>query len=457
MTKNRDFKTLVRQRMAKTGERYATARAHVLAAGTDNVPGASLRATPAAIPDGALLPGVTSIGGSQPDLAAARNLCMNAGLVGPDGNPVSEALAFGLAGGVGFLYGVFEYGDIPTMTIVARNQSMPGPFCEALFDRLGITTTVTETTGAKKAATTLDQALADGRPVLCTVGAGALPYLGLPSDISAMAPHLVGVVGVDPDSGRLWVDDRAPHPLPVERDAFDEARAAYRAGKHRAVVIESVPGEHDWPTVLATAVAEAVAGFDRPPVPQFRSNVGIAGLTKWSGLLDGEGKKGWASVFGSGRRAAIGLTRLYDCVNHAYTSVDAGRPLLADFLDEAAVMADRPNWKDAAEQWRAAGERWRELSSLAVASDPAIERYAELADERAGLLDTARTAVSTSTDSTADLAATMRSLHDEQQALVDGCDISADAAVGVFREMSAVVAAIAEIESDALTALADVS
>ncbi|MDH3300323.1 MAG: BtrH N-terminal domain-containing protein [Acidimicrobiia bacterium] len=444
MTRNRDFKTLVRRRMEKTGERYSTARAHVLAAGGGRSGTTGLAA---ALDVPGLLSRINTVGGSQPDLAAARNLCVNTGLGGPEGQPISEALAFGLAGGVGFLYGVFEYGDIPTMTIVARNRSMPDPFCQALFDRLGVTTTITETTGAKKAATTLDQALADGRPALCTVGAGGLPYHGLPRDMSGMSPHVVGVVGVDPNSGRLWLDDRSPEPLPVERAAFDAARAAYRAGKHRMVVVDSVPDELDWTAVLESAVAEAVEGFDRPPVPQFKANVGLAGLTKWSTLLTGAGKKGWQTVFGSGRRAAVGLSRLYDCVNHACTSVDAGRPLFADFLDEAAEVAGRPVWNDAAGQWRAAGERWRDLSALAVGAHPNLERYAELADERARLLDTARA------ESTAALAERMGALHDEQQVLVNECDLAADTAAELFRSMGAVVAAIVEDETEALAGL----
>ena len=445
MTKNRDFKTLVRRRMAKTGERYSAARAHVVAADGDwtapalNAAGGGTARW--------LLPGIRAVGGSQADLAATRNLCVNAGLRGPDGETISEALAFGLAGGVGFLYGVFEYGDVPTMTIVARNQSMPDPFCQALFDRVGVTTSITETTGAKKAATELDRVLAEGRPALCTVGAGGLPYHGLPQDVSGMSPHVVGVVGVEPDSGTLWLDDRSPEPLPVERAAFDAARAAYRAGKHRMVVIESLPEELDWASVLATAVAEAVEGFDRPPMPQFQSNVGVAGLTKLSELLTAGGRKGWGTVFGSGRRAAIGLSRLYDCVNHAYSSVDAGRPLFADFLDEAASAAERPDWKDAAGQWRAAGERWRELSTLAVGAHPSLERYAELADDRARLLDTA------AAESTTDMATRMRALHDEQRALVDDCDLSADAAADVYRSMAAVVQAIVELETEALASL----
>jgi len=51
------------------------------------------------------------------------------------------------------------------------------------------------------------------------------------------------------------------------------------------------------------------------------------------------------------------------------------------------------------------------------------------------------------------MATRMRALHDEQRALVDDCDLSADAAADVYRSMAAVVQAIVELETEALASL----
>ncbi|MDY7101235.1 MAG: DUF4872 domain-containing protein [Actinomycetota bacterium] len=432
MTRNRDFKHLVRARMDETGERYSTARAHVLAAATPHdrhrVAG--------------LLDSVVAIGGQQPDLAAARNLCVNAGVTGPGGEPLGEALAFGLAGGVGFLYGVFEYADGPTMTIVARNRSMPDPFCEPLFGRAGATIEVSTTTGAKKAATELDRALDAGRSVLCTVGAGGLAHLGLPDDEAAMAPHLVGVVGRDGD--HVLVDDRSPEPIVVERATFDTARAAYRQAKHRMVSITDVDSDHDWPGALRQAVTAGTTGYDTPPVPQFAANVGRAGLTKFARLLtDERDPKRWPRVFGSGRRAALGLGRLHDCVEWAYTAPSAGRALQAEFLREAAAIADEPGWVDAAERFDASATAWAEVARLAADAHPNLQRYAELSAARAAALDGRPD------------PATMRSLADEQRQLVDDCDLSATEATAAFAAIAEVIDRIAALERDALDVVRD--
>ena len=80
MTKRRDFKALVRERMDKTGERYTAARAQVLGKTT---------ASPTPNPFPGVLPGYKTFGGIQSGTAALRNLLTSIGAVSPiDGAPV---------------------------------------------------------------------------------------------------------------------------------------------------------------------------------------------------------------------------------------------------------------------------------------------------------------------------------------------------------------------------------
>lgn len=444
MTKNRDFKQLVRARMAKTGERYSTARAHILAAATENVASVANADPVSAHAYRHLFAAVRHVGGQQGDLAAARNLCVNAGVDGPDGSTLSEAMAFGLAGGVGFLYGMFEYGDTPTLAIVNRNKSMPDEFCAPLFDRLGLDITVNQTGGAKTAAKQLDEAIAAGTPSLCSTGSGFLPYLGLVCEAEeAMAPHLVGVIGAD--DGNLLIDDRSPVPLTVDRGDFDAARAANGKAKHRMVTVARPSGHSlDWPSVCSESIAAGVAGFNTPPVPQFKSNIGLAGLAKWQGLLTSGTKKGWGTVFGEGRRAAIGFTRLYDCIHHAYTAPSAGRPLYADFLDEAAATghAHAGAWRASAELWRASGQRWSEVAAVAAAVHPDITRCCEVSDLRAADLDTG-----------SPTPEVMREATEEKAKLIADCAVSDADAAEAHATIAVCVADIVALETEALELL----
>ena len=431
MTDRRQFKALVRQRMERTGERYSTARLHVL----DQRPTTS---------EPRLFPSVEAVGGGQPDLAAARNLLTNAGVVGPDGRPLTEAMAFGLAGGTGFLYGVFTYETGPTMTIVARNDSMPDPFLEPLFEAAGAMVDIQTTGGAPTAAKRIDAGLAAATPMLCTVGAGGLPYLGLPAEVSAMAPHVVGIVGHDPDNDTVLVDDRAPVPIPVSRQAWADAHGGYRKAKHRTITVTGTDPDHDWPRAVTEAVVRSTVGFDTPPVPQFAANIGLAGLEKWAGLLqDVGGAKGWARIFDQDRHAAIGLSRLYDCATSDYTAPGAGRPLHAQFLTEAAAVATEhaPILLAAAESFAASGQRWADLVEAVVDAHPEITEICALSDQLAAGLDELP-------DPDA-----MRALAQEKAARIQSASIPATVGLSLYPHLGAIVADVTEHERQGLATL----
>lgn len=146
MTKQRTLKGEIRDRMKRNNERYTTARAAVL----------QRRSEPRRRSN------VQWIGGQQSDVAAATNALNAAGVQGPNGEPLSEAMVFGLAGGIGFLYGVFRYDAGPTMTITTRNSSMPDTFLEPLWSTPGLVTSVSTTGGVKKARSDLEKAVASG-------------------------------------------------------------------------------------------------------------------------------------------------------------------------------------------------------------------------------------------------------------------------------------------------------
>ncbi|MCA9291782.1 MAG: BtrH N-terminal domain-containing protein, partial [Phycisphaerales bacterium] len=142
MTKQREFKQRVRARMAKTGERYAAARMHLLGAepGTD-APRPGMRG---------IWPGYPRCGGLCGDTGAMRNVVEQRGIRSPhDGAPYSEAMLTGLCGGIGFLYAVFEYkGMPPLLSVMPRHDTMPDSFIAGGLDRLNATVTTSETGSA---------------------------------------------------------------------------------------------------------------------------------------------------------------------------------------------------------------------------------------------------------------------------------------------------------------------
>ena len=437
MTKHRDFKALVRERMARTGERYSAARAQLLAKQTR-----SPHSHPAY--DG-VLRGYDSFGGIQAGTSALCNALRHAGIVSPLTNaPHAEAFVNGLCGGPGFLYAVFEYkGWPPILSLALQSRSMSDAYIGEGLDRLGVRVTRHETTSKAAARRALDGALEAGKAALCVVDAASLPWHGLPKEFIGGAPYVVSVAGQH--DGSYWLDDRAAHALKVDGDLLAGARAAYRQAKNRLMTIDGGEPRADLRRTMADAIASTARRYTEPAVPKsFRVNCGFSGLTKWQRMLtDRQDKKGWPAVFAEGPRAYAGLQRAYEWI--ACTAAPgAGRAFYAEFLDVAASTLKRPALVSAASAYREAATGWSDLASLiANAPDKAL-RDACLAADRLLELRDAR-----GPDALADSA----EAWSRGQALGKECRLSREAALGLYRDMAAIVGRILEAEQAAVAAM----
>jgi len=108
MTTRKHFKQLVRARMAKTGESYSAARRQILR-----------QAEAPSTKSGAF-----HFPGSVPSAGVLRALLAHAGVRNPQtGAPFSEAMVFGLAGGIGAGMFAFHYAkeNVSTFYLAGRH------------------------------------------------------------------------------------------------------------------------------------------------------------------------------------------------------------------------------------------------------------------------------------------------------------------------------------------------
>lgn len=290
MTEQKSFKRLVRARMERTGESYTTARRHVLK---------DARPT-----------------GQMHDSWLLREVL--------DGE-WSEAMLAGLAGGIGFMYFVFEYkGHMPTMTIVARHH--PAPFIPTALMHANIAHEVTSTTSARKAEAQLRNA--DG-PVICLLG---------------KEKHPVGVLGVDGDTVTV-------HNHGTSTQELTEFMTSWGQGKHEMISIGERTGEPD----VAKAVEMTCEHLTGPVLGNnFDVNFGFSGMRKLAEQLRDKGKKGWAQRWPDAEGKSFVRRRLHDCLEVEYTAPKATRPLYAEFLTE--------NNLPGAQEFRESGRLWSEIA-----------------------------------------------------------------------------------------------
>jgi hypothetical protein len=325
MTEQKKLKKLVRDRMAATGESYTTARTQI----------------------------VGKIRKPQHRVSTLVASALE--------DAYSEAVIAGLAGGIGFMYAVFEYKgvDHPLMTIVAQHH--PDPWIPAVLNRLNVSFVEQHSGKAEAAIKKLR-----GRTAFAEVDRSALPWHE-PSPWAGYDPYTVLVTGIDGDTVSLV--DVKQHEMSTED--FGKAWSAYPKGKHHAIILGEA-GPVDLRAAINDATKTTVAHLTGPVLGNsFDVNFGFSGMAKLAAQLrDSKTKTGWAKRFGETEH---GTKRLYECLELAYTAPGATRPLYADFLDEAGLP-------EPAKVFRESGAKWSGLAALAKTSHdyPAM---ADIVDE----------------------------------------------------------------------------
>ena len=364
MTTAKQLKARVRARMARTGERYAVARAHVVSGGAGTGPVVDL--------------GWTLRGGTDPDAAALANVLAHQGVTGPDG-PLGEPLLLVVGGGIGAGYILWEFAHDDSRVVTlgfAHSWQYFDRRIEATADRLGLDVAWSRTGGAAAASRALASALDAGEPAIVWPDRYHLGYWHLPDSLDGHGGH--PVVAYAASGGRVHVDDRTLAPLTVAADDLDRARARVGSYRNALLVVRTsdavVPGDRLRAAVragLEAGVAQLGGTSTSFALPAWR---------KWSRLLvDPRAAKGWPTVFADGRGLLQALADVWEGVEPAGTSGGHLRGLFADGLEEAAAVLDAPALTAEAPRWRDIADRWHALAETALPDDvPALARLRTL-------------------------------------------------------------------------------
>ncbi|WP_222267477.1 BtrH N-terminal domain-containing protein [Modestobacter marinus] len=368
MTSGKQLKARVRARMARTGERYAVARAHVLGAAAGGAP----------VVDA----GWTLRGGTDPDTAALANVLAHRGVAGPAG-PLTEPLLFVVGGGPGAGYILWEFdaqdGRVVTLGFTHSWQYFDRRLATTV-DRLGLDARWSRTGGAVGAARALASALDAGDPAIVWPDRHQVGYWHLPAFLDGGGGHPVvayAASGTGPGR-RVHVDDRTLAPLTVPAGDLDRARARVGSYRNAMLVVGSIGT-----AVPADRLREAVLTGLRATVDQLggtSTSFALPAWRKWSRLLvDPRAAKGWPTVFADGRGLLRALAGVWEAVEPAGTDGGHLRGLFADGLEKAAAVVEEPALAAEAPRWREIADRWHTLADTALPDDvPAVARLREL-------------------------------------------------------------------------------
>jgi hypothetical protein len=397
MTRHAHLKERIRARMARTGERYAAARRHVLAQRA--APPATVPTQDSASQDSAshyLASALPAARAHRPGLVPATTalgiLLDHAGIRAPHTDqPFSDAMLFGITGGIGI--GVFSFyyerEDVATFFVGGRHHWYDDArYLTAALARLGMTPNVQESGGAGAAAAQLRAMLAAG-PCIAWVDSAGLPHRAAPDALSGAGYHVITVYAIDDANGTALIGDMADDPVEISLDALADARARIKKDRRRLLGIAEAGALPPLATLVLGGLRACREGLLHPALPaNGAANARLEALGVWAERMEGSrAKERWERVYRPGRNFFRGLCAIHDFIEHYGTGGGLCRPLFADFLAEAAVALDRPALARLGAQYAALGQAWSTLADNALPDDaPLLREAKELLTRKATLI-----------------------------------------------------------------------
>lgn len=327
------------------------------------------------------------VAGRQPESATLRNVLIQRDACTSD--LCTEEILFGLGGGIGCAYFLFDmHGGHPVYIgyrIHAKEGDTPY-FTLQMTEGWGATADVRHSSSPSAATKSLVKILNDGFTPIVWVEVTKLPYMFLSGN--PLAYHQVVVYGMEGDD--VLVGDLGDSVIRMSMEELTEARNSNYAPKFRTVVISEATAKPQLRETLSDRIrvtcSQMLEGLGI-------ANFGLAALNKWAQMLTNtKNKKGWPNCFPGGPPLHGAMSTVFEQIELRGYGGSAFRGLYADFLDQAAGVLKKSALKKVAEQFRESEASWRAISDAALPdSIPLLKETREALTRRSVLIRKPRT------------------------------------------------------------------
>jgi len=327
------------------------------------------------------------LAGKEPESAAVRNALNQLGKCSSD--LCTNEMLFGLGGGLGFAYFLFDlHGYHPLFfgTRYHASESETPVFMMQMCDAWGATTEVKHSSSREASTKQLTKALEDGYTPIIWVNVPKLPYLFL----SGRPNMFYTIIVYEKDGNEFIVGDLGQSVARLSVEEIEDVRDAHYVTKFRSLTIKDAPEKPDVREILTERMramcSQMIEGLGI-------ANFGLEAFAKWAEMLTNtKNKKGWSKTFTDGRSLQRALSSVYKQIELRGFGGSAFRGLYADFLDQSAGVLKKPALKKVAEQFREAEASWHNIALAALPdSIPVLKETRDALDRHATLLQKPRT------------------------------------------------------------------
>ncbi len=269
-------------------------------------------------------------------------------------HPLNEDLLLGLGGGVGFIY----WHTKGTLPFVGGRANARGEFEPLVGERTGVDIQAFTTSSARKAEKTLLEVLENGQPVMIHVDMGFLPYFDFGGSDYHFGAHVVVVCGYDAEARSVLIADRDKALYTVSMEDLERARGStYKPfpPKHQWYTFDFSAKRWPTPGEVRQAILEQARGMLSPPIRNF----GVPGIRKTVKRM-----RQWPEILSD--------SDLRFTMFNTYIMIDAEggtgggifRYMFAQFLREAADIAQDARLNQSADAFEQIGDRWQDVAEI---------------------------------------------------------------------------------------------
>ena len=241
-----------------------------------------------------------AFGGVHWDSSALRNVLAFEGVTAPHtGNAASEALIFGICGGIGagysFCPSIPRWGTGSGVSVIGRSllYRTDGGFieqgCKNLGLNYGVSESATETGGYKNLLAVLES----GKPAIAWCTRYNIPYMEYFTSCGDYMWSFV-IVGVDADKGIVTVDDCAPTPMTFTLEELAASRGKTCSHKNRLLTL-TAPKKIDFKKAVRAGLKQCINEMLDKPKMKLWSLPGFDEMAKM--MVNAKNAKGWLKVF----------------------------------------------------------------------------------------------------------------------------------------------------------------
>jgi hypothetical protein len=265
------------------------------------------------------------------------------------GITLSEPMIFGIGSGYFFTHMAFY--KLNGMYVTSF-RSWPGWIFKRVTHRLGIRVQRRKFRNPDTAMAELDRLLGKGIPVGMLVGVFHLPYFPKEFRFHFNA-HNITVFGKE--NGRYLVSDPVMEQLET-LSAEELKRVRFAKGtyppKGRMYWIEQVPGTPDLIPAIREGIRKTASDMITIPLPMF----GVKGIRYMAKRM-----RRWPVRLGP-KLAALNLSQVIRMLEEIGTGGAGFRFIYAAFLQECAVLMNRPDLEAMSAEMTAIGDAWRDFA-----------------------------------------------------------------------------------------------